>query len=123
MPAPALLYCIGGCVALMQLYAEMKWPAPFRVSSTAKGEPLNHAAYYFMEDVMAVNARAGRPYREALAARYQASPRFRRLLRYESWFWAIPPIIVAIPLTVIAVIDPVPPTAAYGICKFLAAMG
>jgi hypothetical protein len=118
MPAPAMLYCIGGCVTLMQLYHEFKWPAPFRVSSTAKGEKLASAAYYFMEDVMAVNARAGRPYREALAARYAASPRFRKLLREQSWFWAIPPIIVAIPLTVIAVIPPVPATAAYGICKF-----
>lgn len=119
MPAPALLYCIGGCVTLMQLYHEMGWKAPFRVSSTPKGEPLNSAAYYFMEDVMAVNAGAGRPYREALEARYFASARFRRLLRYESWFWGIPPIIVAIPLTIIATIDPVPPTAAYGICKFV----
>lgn len=119
MPAPALLYCIGGCVTLMQLYHEIGWKAPFRVSSTPRGEPLNSAAYYFMEDVMAVNAGAGRPYREALEARYAASPRFRKLLRYESWFWAIPPIIVAIPLTIVATIDPVPPTAAYGICRFI----
>lgn len=72
--------------------------------------------YYFIEDVVAVNAGAGRPFREALAARYKASPRFRRMLYIQSIFWSIPAIIIAIPLTVIAVIHPVPATAAYGIC-------
>ncbi|KAF2744624.1 hypothetical protein M011DRAFT_390223, partial [Sporormia fimetaria CBS 119925] len=116
MPAPAILYCVGGCMLIMNLYHEFKWPAPFRVSSTAKGDVVLPGAYYFLEDVMAVNARAGRPYREAMAARYAASPRFRKLLREQSWMWAIPPIIVAIPLTVISVIPQVQPTAAYGIC-------
>lgn len=31
-------------------------------------------------------------------------------------FWAIPALVLAIPLTVIAVIPPVPATIAYGIC-------
>lgn len=118
MPAPAILYCVGGCLFLINLYNECKWAAPFRISSTAKGEAVLPGAYYFLEDVMAVNARAGRPYREALAARYKASPRFRKLVRFMSWFWAIPPIIVAIPLTVIAVIHAVPATAAYGVCEY-----
>lgn len=68
-----------------------------------------------MEDVVAVNCGAGRPYREALAARYKASPRFRRMLYVQSIFWSIPSLLLAIPLTVIAVIDPVPATAAYGV--------
>lgn len=117
MPAPAILYCVGFMLLIMNIYYEMGWVAPFRVSSTKKGERLAPGAFYFIEDVMAVNAKVGRPYREALAARYAASPRFRKLIREQSWFWAVPPIIVAIPLTVIAVIDEVPPTAAYGICK------
>lgn len=69
-----------------------------------------------MEDVIAVNAGAGRPYREALAARYAASPRFRRMLNKQSWFWSVPAIIMAAILTVIAVIPPIPATAAYGVC-------
>jgi len=72
--------------------------------------------YYFIEDVVAVNAGAGRPYREALAARYRASPRFRRMLYVQSLFWSIPALVLAAPLTVIAVIHPVPATAAYGVC-------
>lgn len=73
-------------------------------------------AYYFIEDLVAVNAGGGRPYREALAARYKASPRFRKMLYNQSMFYAIPSLILAIPLTVIAVRPEVPATGAYGIC-------
>ncbi|KAL2692309.1 hypothetical protein Neosp_002715 [[Neocosmospora] mangrovei] len=97
MPAPAILY------------------SPFRISSTAKGEQVLPGAYYFIEDVVAVNAGGGRPYREALAARYKASPRFRRMVYVQSWFWSIPALILAIPLTVISVIPQVPATGAYGV--------
>ncbi|KAH7161564.1 hypothetical protein EDB81DRAFT_348829 [Dactylonectria macrodidyma] len=116
MPAPAILYCLGGVLAVITLYHRMEWPAPFRFSSTDKGEKVLPGVYYFIEDVVAVNAGAGRPYREALAARYNASPRFRRMLYEQSLFWSIPSLILAVPLTVIAVIPPVPATAAYGIC-------
>ncbi|KAF7551022.1 hypothetical protein G7Z17_g5308 [Cylindrodendrum hubeiense] len=116
MPAPAILYCLGGVLALITLYSRMGWAAPFRISSTNKGEKVLPGVYYFIEDVVAVNAGAGRPYREALAARYHASPRFRRMLYVQSLFWSIPSLLLAIPLTIIAVIPQVPATAAYGIC-------
>ncbi|KAK0384752.1 hypothetical protein NLU13_7230 [Sarocladium strictum] len=115
MPAPALLYCLGGWLLLLNLYNYFGWPAPFRISSTAKGEKVLPPVYYFMEDVVAVNASAGRPYREALASRYAASPRFRRMLLIQSWFWAIPALVLAIPLTIISVIPQVPATGAYGV--------
>ncbi|KAK8919767.1 hypothetical protein H634G_03000 [Metarhizium anisopliae BRIP 53293] len=116
MPAPAILYCLGGVMALIMLWHVMGWKAPFRISSTAKGEPVLPAAYYFIEDVIAVNAKAGRPYREALAARYKASPRFQRMLYVQSIFWSIPALVLAAALTVIAVVHQVPATVAYGIC-------
>lgn len=37
MPAPAILYSIGGVMALILLYQQMGWKAPFRLSSTPKG--------------------------------------------------------------------------------------
>ena len=40
MPAPAILYCLGGSLLLITLFHAMGWPAPFRISSTAKGEPV-----------------------------------------------------------------------------------
>jgi len=118
MPMPALLYCLAILTGVPALYYRQGWVAPFRLSSTAKGEPVKPAIYYYIEDTVAVNANAGRPYREALAARYDASPRFRMMLYHQSLFWSIPAFILAIPLTIIAVIPPVPATVAYAFCKF-----
>ena len=73
-----------------------------------------------MEDVVAVNASAGRPYREAVHARYMASPRFRRMLLNQSWFWSIPSIVIGIVLIVLVCIHEVDKNVAYGIGKSLA---
>ncbi|PHH75195.1 hypothetical protein CDD80_2577 [Ophiocordyceps camponoti-rufipedis] len=116
MPAPAILYCMGGTVALLTLFHAMGWPAPFRISSTGRGEAVLPGAYYFVEDLVAVNAAAGRPYREALAARYRASPRFRRMLYAQSLFWSVPALVLAGALTAVAVTPSVPATGAYGVC-------
>lgn len=117
MPMPALLYCLGFFVAYPTLYHKMGWPARHRISSTAKGESVRPGIYYIVEDMVAVNSNAGRPYREAISARYEASPRFRQMMYRESIFWSVPAIAIAIPLTIIAVIHPVPASVAYGICK------
>lgn len=119
MPAPAILYCLGGSCALLTLYHKMGWKAPFRISSTEKGQPVKPGAYYFAEDTIAVNVGAGRPYREALAARYEASPKFRELMYAESLFWSIPALVLAIPLTIISVVPSVPAPYAYGVGKFI----
>ncbi|KAF4440606.1 hypothetical protein F53441_12249 [Fusarium austroafricanum] len=111
----SILYCLGGVLLLITLYHYMGWVAPFRISSTAKGEKVLPGVYYFIEDIVAVNAGSGRPYREALVARYKASPRFRRMIYMQSWFWPIPALNLAIPLTVISVIPQVPVTVAYGV--------
>ncbi|KAM0262290.1 hypothetical protein ACHAQJ_001759 [Trichoderma viride] len=116
MPAPAILYCLGGVLGSITLFNYMKWPAPFRLSSTAKGEKVLPGVYYFIEDVVAVNAGAGRPYREAFAARYNASPRFRQMLFVQSVFWSVPAIVLAAGLTVVAVLPGIPATVSYGIC-------
>ncbi|EGU89179.1 hypothetical protein FOXB_00310 [Fusarium oxysporum f. sp. conglutinans Fo5176] len=115
MPAPAILYCLGGVLFLITFFSYMGWAAPFRISSTARGEKVLPGVYYFIEDIVAVNAGGGRPYREALVARYKASPRFRRLIYMQSWFWSIPALNLAIPLTIISVIPQVPATVAYGV--------
>ncbi|KAK1250690.1 hypothetical protein MKX08_010693 [Trichoderma sp. CBMAI-0020] len=116
MPAPAILYSLGGVLGLITLFNYMNWRAPFRLSSTGKGEKVLPGVYYFIEDVVAVNAGAGRPYREAFAARYNASPRFRQMLFKQSVFWSVPALLLAGALTVIAVVHEVPATVAYGVC-------
>lgn len=117
MPGPSILYCLGGCILLITIYSELNRPAPFRISSTAKGGKVLPGVYYLMEDIVAVNAGAGRPFREALASRYKASPRFRRMIRVQSWFWSVPALVVAIVCTVLIVIHPIDKAVAYGIGK------
>ena len=119
MPGPAILYSFGGVLFAITMWSLSGRKAPFRISSTPKGGEVHPGVYYFIEDVIAVNASAGRPFREALAARYEASPQFRQMIWNQSIFWSIPPIVLAIPLTVIAVIHSVPATIAYGICEFM----
>lgn len=117
MPGPAILFCIGGCIFIITVWSELNRPAPFRISSTPKGGKVHPGVYYLMEDVVAVNAGAGRPFREALASRYQASPRFRRMLRVQSWFWSVPALVVATVCTVLIIIHPIHKAVAYGIGK------
>jgi len=119
MPGPAILYCLAGPIFLMSLYSACGWKAPFRISSTAKGEKVLPGIYYIAEDIVAVNAGGGRPFREGWAARYNASPIFRKMIRDQSWFWSIPGLFVAVACTVVVVINPVPEAVAYGIGMFL----
>jgi hypothetical protein len=102
---------------VLTMYSLAGWKAPFRISSTEKGGEVHPGVYYLMEDVVAVNANAGRPFREALAARYRASPRFRQMIKVQSLFWSIPALVVAIACTVVIVIHPVDKNVAYGIGK------
>jgi hypothetical protein len=117
MPGPAILYCIAGPIFLLSLYNHFEWKAPFRISSTHKGEKVLPGIYYIVEDIVAVNSGGGRPFREGLAARYKASPIFRKMIRDQSWFWSIPGIVVAGACTVVVVINPVPEPVSYGLGK------
>ncbi|KAH0847450.1 hypothetical protein AYO21_09340 [Fonsecaea monophora] len=115
LPAPALLFCITGCVFILTMFNLTHTKAPFRISSTEKGAAVYPGAYYLIEDVVAVNANAGRPFREALAARYRASPRFRRMILVQSLFWSIPGLLMSIGCIVVVCIHPVPKDVGYGI--------
>jgi len=115
MPAPAILFCLASPIFLISLYNARRWKAPFRISSTDKGEKVLPGIYYIAEDIVAVNAGGGRPFREGWAARYNASPLFRKMLRDQSWFWSIPGIIVAMACTAVICIHSVPKSVAYGI--------
>lgn len=119
MPGPAILYTLCGPLLMQTTYHLAGWKAPFRLSSTAKGEKVNPGAYYFLEDVVAVTGGAGRPFREALASRYDASPKFRKMLLDQSLFWSIPGLLVAIACTVVVVISSIPEPVSYGLGKYI----
>ena len=115
LPGPALLICIGGGIFYVTALSALGHPAPHRISSTGKGEKVFPGVFYIVEDVIAVNANAGRPYREALHARYNASPRFQKMMLRQSWFWSIPSIIIAFVLIVLICVHEVDKNVAYGI--------
>jgi hypothetical protein len=115
MPGPAILFCLCGSLLLLTLYNILGWKAPFRISSTPKGERVLPGVYYIVEDVVAVNAGGGRPFREGMAARYRASPIFRKIIRDLSLFWSIGGLLVAAACTVVVVVSQVPEAVSYGI--------
>ena len=117
MAGPAILIVLSVISLLTALYNVMGRRAPFRLSSTAKGELVKPAAFYFVEDVLAVDGKGGRVLRQAIADRYAASPRFRRMLLVQTVFWALPMLLVAAGLTVIAVLHAVRRPVAFGVCK------
>ncbi|PBP15750.1 hypothetical protein BUE80_DR013546, partial [Diplocarpon rosae] len=115
MPGPAILFCISGPIFLLSMYNHFGWKAPFRISSTPKGEQVYPGIFYIVEDIVAVNSGGGRPFREGMAARYRASPMFRKMMRDLSWFWSIPGLLMAAGLTIVVVISHVREEIAYGI--------
>jgi len=119
MPGPAILFCLAGPIFFMSLYNAFGWKAPFQISSTKKGDVVLPGIYYIVEDIVAVNSGGGRPFREGWAARYNASPIFRKMLRDQSWFWSVAGILVGIACTIVVCIQEVPKEIAYGIGKLV----
>ncbi|KAI9814761.1 MAG: hypothetical protein M1827_003027 [Pycnora praestabilis] len=113
MPPLALMFFTGFQLLLFNIFHLKGVKAPFRISSTLKGAPIKAPLFAIIEDAIAVDGHGGYPYREALTARYEASPMFRQMLVSLTFFWSISAITVAAAST--AVIFTVPVTVAYGI--------
>lgn len=115
MPGPAILYALAIPLFTLTMMHMAGARAPFQLSSTPKGGKVLPGVYYLIEDIIAVNAGGGRPFREGLAARYDSSPIFRKMLRDQSLFWSIPALIIAAVCTVVVCIHAVPNNVGYGI--------
>ena len=118
MPGPGILLSLGGWLLFITSLSLAGRKAPFRISSTGKGEAVRPGVYYLVEDIVAVNAGGGRPYREGWAARYDASPVFRKMILDQSLFWSIPAVVLGSALTIIICLHQVPHPVAYGLGKF-----
>jgi len=109
----------------IQISLQMAWsaymtarqrPAPFRISSLAKGDPMRPLTYTIIEDVVAVDGGAGRSYRLRLAARYAASATFRRLIAELNYFWCVGALLDGV-ATIIAIWVIPSQEVAYGVGK------
>ena len=88
-------------------------PAPCRISSIPKGGRVPPLVFTLVEDVVGVDGAGGREYRNALLARYGASPRFRKMMAQQNWFWAVGALVDGV--GTMAVIWTVPEKVAYGV--------
>lgn len=83
------------------------------MSSFVKGSITPPITYSLIEDVVAVDGGGGKRFRAAFLERYNASPRFRALLRDLTWFWGVPCLVVGVVL--MALIFTVSREVAYGL--------
>lgn len=87
--------------------------APFKMSSVPKGGRIPPLVLTIVEDIVAVDGSAGKSYRKRLMDRYEASSRFRSMIRGLNWFWGVGALLDGIGTLV--VIWTVPKEVAYGV--------
>lgn len=113
MPTSTVMFFVGGELVIFFLMCIADVKVPFRVSSLAPGTKAHPAVYTIIEDIVAVDGGGGRDFREALRARYDASPLFRRMLLRLNAFWGFGAVIVAGVVT--SLLWTIPREIAYGV--------
>ena len=89
LPTSILLLYVCFELLLVQVLEAMGVRAPFRFSSIAPGDTLRPGVYVIVEDVVAVDGKQGREFRQAWSDRYEASPIFRSHLHRMNLLWGI----------------------------------
>lgn len=101
MPSPTICFYMGFLFTTSAILTQLRKPLPFNMSSSEKGTPWKPALLAFVEDAGAIEGQGGVEYRGQVMRRYEASPRFRRMILTLSWVWGINLIIIAIVATVL----------------------
>lgn len=117
MPVACFLVQMGVQLVWSGWMNKSKRPAPFMISSVPKGGRVPPFVLTAVEDIVGVDGDGGREYRNALWARYEASPRFRRMIAQQNWFWAIGALIDGIVTLVVIWLPMIPEEVAYGVGK------
>jgi len=73
-----------------------------RLSSHVVGDVTPPLTFCIMEDITACDGGGGKKYREAALARFNASPRFRRMLVQMLWAWSISGLLMSVALIALA---------------------
>jgi len=84
-----MLFVMGIQLILAFFLYHARVKIPIRLSSLAPGHIAHPAVFTIIEDIVAVDGGGGVEYREALIARYDASPLFRRMLNRLDGFWGV----------------------------------
>lgn len=81
----------------------LNWPLKWhRLSSHVIGDRTPPLTFCILEDITGCDGGGGSAFRKAALARYNASPRFRRMLVQMLWGWCISGLVVNIPLIILA---------------------
>lgn len=94
LPLSVLILYVCLELLLAQAFMALGVRAPFRISSVGRGATVKPGIYVIAEDVVAVDAKRGRAFREAWQARYEASPVMRSHLRRLDLMWGVSGLIV-----------------------------
>ncbi|KAJ5590187.1 hypothetical protein N7450_004159 [Penicillium hetheringtonii] len=87
LPPSLLLVQVGTTLVIVGILSKLRIRQPFPVSSHPAGEVFRPGILTIIEDVVAVDGGRKSEYRRALMRRYEASPRFQRLIEDLNWFW------------------------------------
>lgn len=101
MPLSSLLFWFTLEIITEDVLRYFNKPAPMRISSIQKGEPIRPGIYSIIEDICAVDGSGGTTFRTALDERYKASHYFRQMLHRLSEVWAITMLICAVVTTIL----------------------
>ena len=113
---PALLMFQCGPQFLLSCYAyKAKWKNAFRMSSMLAGENCVPAVYTMVEDVIGVDGRGGRDFRQRWKDRYTQSERFREMCYRQTIFWGVGITVCAALTTGVVFAEGVDEYVAYGI--------
>jgi hypothetical protein len=95
MPVPSIFFIFALEMLVFEALYVLEKPAPFRVSSILKGDPMRPAIYPVLEDIIAVDGKGGTRFRCRLDQRYRVSPPFRGMLHRVTMLWAVPQVLMA----------------------------
>ena len=77
-----------GLVGSQFFFSLLQVPSPIWLSSLPPGHKMRPAAYYIMEDIVAVDGAGRSAFRRDLNTRYESSPIFQRLVYEMTTYWA-----------------------------------
>jgi len=115
LSTPIAAFCLqqGLEMILSGVMYHFRIRTPVRLSSTPPGTVCPPLVYVYVEDLIGVDGKGKLEYREALRARFDASPCFRQLLVRLTWFWGIGFLVIGVVL--FALVFTIPKVVAYGI--------
>lgn len=94
IPLSVLILYVSLELVLAQIFMAVGMKAPFRISSVERGALVKPGTYAIAEDVVAVDAKQGRAFRDAWLARYEASSVMRAHLRRLDMLWGVSGLVV-----------------------------